>query len=422
MTRRKLLVRAAASAGAFRPAEGAARPLILIRSGWQTENIGDIAHTPGLLALMRKHIPEARMAVWSFALDRGVDAMLKREFPALITVSERTPEPGGLLKALFDEASMCLHGSGPSVVGWQQLDIWRKATKKPYGVFGVTVTAQSEAASGAPGSQQREVMAGAKFIFTRETESLGNVRALGLTGVETAFVPDATFALTISNDEKARRFIRETGLEPGKFICVVPRLRYTPYHTFRKTTLSASEIERREAVNARARPADAAKLREVIIAWVRKTGGQALLCPEMEHELLELKPMLEDPLPEDVKRRVVRRRDYWITDEARSVYAKSAAVVSSECHSPIMAATVGVPFFYVRQPEDGIKGKMYADLDVGDWAPKIEEIAPEALANLVMTALAQPGKAKARARAAAVKAQLLDAQGMKTVRKVLGLT
>jgi len=421
MTRRDLIVRAAAPAGAIRAGRGADRPLILVRSGWQTENIGDIAHTPGLLALIRKHIPEARMALWSFALDRGVEAMLKREFPGLITVSERTPEEVGRLKALFDEAAMCLHGSGPSVVGWQQLDVWRKATRKPYGVFGVTVTAESEAASGAPGEPQRQVMAGAKFIFTRETESLRNLRAMGLAGVETSFVPDATFALTIGNEEKAGRFIRETGLEPGRFICVIPRLRYTPYHTFRKTNLRPEEIKRREEVNARMRPADGAKLREVIVAWVRKTGGQALLCPEMEHELLELKPMLEDPLPEDVKKRVVRRRDYWITDEARSVYAKSAAVVSSECHSPIMAATVGVPFFYVRQPEDGIKGQMYADLGVGDWAPLIEQTTPEELARLVMRNLADPQKSRARAKNVAAKAQQLEAQGMKTVRKVLGL-
>jgi polysaccharide pyruvyl transferase WcaK-like protein len=402
-------------------ARGAVNPLILVRSGWQTENIGDIAHTPGLMALIRQHIPEARVALWSFALERGVEAMLKREFPGFETVSERTPSRGGRLKSLFDEAAMCLHGSGPSVVGWEQLSVWQKATGKPYGAFGVTVTSKNEPFSTPPGDEQKRIMAGAKFIFTRETESLGNVRAMGLAGVETAFVPDATFALTISNEEKAGRFIKDNGLEPGKFICVIPRLRYTPYHTFRKTTLSPETIARRDAVNARMRPLDGAKLREVIIAWVRKTGGQALLCPEMEHELLELKPLLEDPLPEDVKRRVVRRKDYWITDEARSVYAKAAAVVSSECHSPIMAATVGVPFFYVRQPEDGIKGQMYADLGVGDWAPLIEQITPEELARLVMKNLADPRKARARAKGAAVKAQQLEAQGMKTVRKVLGL-
>ncbi len=417
MTRREWIAGACSTAAA----KGAAGPLIVVRSGWQTENIGDIAHTPGLLSLIEKHIPEARVALWSFALERGVEQMLKRAFPQLTTVSERTPENGGRLKAVFDEAAFCLHGSGPSVVGAAQVEIWRKATGKPYGVFGVTVTAQSEAFSSAPNRAQRELMAGARFIYTRETASLKNVRSMGLKGVETDFVPDATFSVMLRDEVKAGRFIRESGLEPGKFICVIPRLRYTPYHAFRKTNLSEETIRQREAVNARTKHIDAAKLREVIIAWVRKTGGQALLCPEMEHELLELKPLLEDPLPEDVKKRVVRRKDYWITDEAASVYAKSAGVVSCECHSPILAAAAGIPFFYVRQPEDGIKGQMYADLGVGDWAPRIESITPEALAQLVMENLADPKKARARAKEAARKAQLIQARGMATVRRAVGL-
>ncbi|MEJ7592816.1 MAG: hypothetical protein WKF77_14810 [Planctomycetaceae bacterium] len=32
---------------------------ILLRSSWQTVNIGDIAHTPGMLALLEKHRPDA---------------------------------------------------------------------------------------------------------------------------------------------------------------------------------------------------------------------------------------------------------------------------------------------------------------------------------------------------------------------------
>ena len=32
-------------------------PRILLRSSWQTVNIGDIAHTPGVLRLLEKHLP-----------------------------------------------------------------------------------------------------------------------------------------------------------------------------------------------------------------------------------------------------------------------------------------------------------------------------------------------------------------------------
>ena len=44
-----------------------------------------------------------------------------------------------------------------------------------------------------------------------------------------------------------------------------------------------------------------------------------------------------------------------------------------ECHSPIFAAVNGTPFFYLRQPEDTIKGQMYYDLDFDDWIFEIEQ-------------------------------------------------
>src|SRR5688572_33162525 len=56
---------------------------ILLRSSWQTVNIGDIAHTPGMLALLEKHLPHARVTLWPNALSRGVDELLRRRFPGL---------------------------------------------------------------------------------------------------------------------------------------------------------------------------------------------------------------------------------------------------------------------------------------------------------------------------------------------------
>ncbi|MCA9059583.1 MAG: polysaccharide pyruvyl transferase family protein, partial [Planctomycetaceae bacterium] len=48
-------------------------PRILLRSSWQTVNIGDIAHTPGVLSLLRRHLPEAEITLWPSNIDNGVD-------------------------------------------------------------------------------------------------------------------------------------------------------------------------------------------------------------------------------------------------------------------------------------------------------------------------------------------------------------
>jgi len=40
-------------------------------SSWQTVNIGDIAHTPGVLALLEKHLPHAEIRLWPSKVDES---------------------------------------------------------------------------------------------------------------------------------------------------------------------------------------------------------------------------------------------------------------------------------------------------------------------------------------------------------------
>src|SRR4051812_16042553 len=59
-------------------------PRILLRSSWQVVNIGDIAHTPGVLALIEKHIPNAEVILWASGdLSPEVAAMEHKRFPKL---------------------------------------------------------------------------------------------------------------------------------------------------------------------------------------------------------------------------------------------------------------------------------------------------------------------------------------------------
>lgn len=163
-------------------------------------------------------------------------------------------------------------------------------------------------------------------------------------------------------------------LEAKKFICVIPRLRVTPYYKFNPNNAGWSDqrIKEVEALNERCKEWDHAKMREAMIAWVRETGNKVLVCPEMTYQVDIMDELLIDPLPEDVKPFVIKR-GYWLPDEAASVYTKAHSVISFECHSPIIAAANGTPFLYLRQPEDTIKGQMYYDLNFEDWVFEIEE-------------------------------------------------
>ncbi|MBM4085755.1 MAG: polysaccharide pyruvyl transferase family protein, partial [Planctomycetes bacterium] len=320
-------------------------PRILLRSSWQTVNIGDIGHTPGALRLLETHIPQAEVTLWPSNIDRGVEPMLRRSFPKLQIVRGRLNERGepttDELKHALEQQDFLLHGSGPSVVAHKDVAAWAK-TGKPFGIYGVTVSAVDDAL--------RELLSRAAFVFCRDTLSLALLQRSGVTCPAMEFGPDAAFGIHLRDDEKALPFLAAHGLEERKFICVIPRLRYTPYHKIHPGRHDPKEVQRREAVNAQFQDADMAKLREVITAWVRGTGLKALLCPEMTYQLELLQPLLLDPLPDDVKPRVVRRETFWLPDEAGSVYARAHTVVSVEMHSPIIAAAHGTPAIHLRQP------------------------------------------------------------------------
>ena len=248
-------------------------------------------------------------------------------------------------------------------MGVANIQAWLRYTDKPFGIFGTTIQSIN--------AELKAVLNQALFIYTRETKSIQVLKDNGI-GVSTIdFAPDATFFLKLSNEPKAQQFLREKGLTDRPFICVVPRLRYTPYHKIRKTNWTETKIQEVESTNLKYKELDHAKLREAMIYWVRETGNRVLVCPEMTYQVDIMDELLIDPLPSDVKSQVLKR-GYWLPDEAASIYSKAAAVLSFECHSPIIALTNNTPAFYLRQPEDTIKGQMYYDLKLSDWVFEID--------------------------------------------------
>jgi polysaccharide pyruvyl transferase WcaK-like protein len=353
-------------------------PTILLVSGWQDVNIGDIAHTPGLLHVLETFMPESKIILWKRSNGEEVKKLLNKNFPKVQILyggvnTEKDVENPEILKA-FEEADLMIHGSGPLLVGADNLACWMKHTTKPFGVFGTTLQNPNEYHTG--------ILKNASFIFTRETISIEHLKKVGIEGQQVQFAPDATFYLNIRDDEKGFQFLKENGLDDKKFICAIPRLRYTPYHQFNpnKNGWSDEKIKQVEETNLKWKEIDHAKLREAMIAWVRETGNKVLVCPEMTYQVEIMDELLIHPLPEDVKPFVLKR-SYWLPDEAASVYSKAHTVLSFECHSPIIAAANGTPCFYLRQPEDTIKGQMYYDLGFNDWTFEIEQTEGKQIAD-----------------------------------------
>lgn len=399
MNRRNFLASTSAAALAFslRAADSKRPPRILLRSSWQSVNIGDIGHTPGALSILGKHFPEAEITLWPGELGHGAREMLVAGYPRLKIVeggvgADGQPNKPELAKA-WAEADLYLSGSGSGFPASAHAVAFRKATGKPVGVFGVsndpisglganrdpeggTLVNLRERALKLPPSHLsadlRYIMDQSAFFFCRDSITRDYLKAQGVKTPILEFGPDAQLGMHLRDDAKGFAYLQAKGLVENQFICVVPRNRYTPYYKIRKSKRTPDD-DVRDRINNRTDEPDHAKLRDLMIAYVRATGGKVLACPEMTHEIELAKTHLIDPLPADVKKNVVWRDTYWLPDEAASIYSKSLCVVSIECHSPLIALHVGTPTFHVRQPTDTCKGQMYRDIGANDWFFEIDE-------------------------------------------------
>jgi len=395
MDRRHFLTTALAAALTPILAQEKRAPRIVLRSSWQTVNIGDIAHTPGVLALLEKHYPEAEVRLWPSKVDNGAEEMLLQRFPKLTII--KGPEA---LKAAFTDCDFLLHGSGPSLVAEKDVVRWHKETAKPFGIYGITFSSQgstsTKPASDGALNTTIEVFNQAKFVFFRDSVSLALAKKLGATCPIMEFGPDGAFAVDLQDDAKADAFLKKHGLEEGKFLCCIPRLRFTPYWTLPEKKSKPDPVK--HARNEAMKEHDCKPLRDAILAVLEATDLKILLCPEDKTQMAVNKEMLYDKLPEAVNSRVVWKPDYWLTGEALSTYRRSAGLFGHEMHSPIMCIGNGIPAIVCRWAEQTSKGLMWRDIGLGDWLFDLDK--EDELARVVPAVLAMakdPTAAKAKA-------------------------
>jgi len=440
-------------------------PHILWRNAWNTNNIGDIGHVPGALALLRRYIPEARVTLWVHKdlvirgeiarLGRVADGALdagtihRRVFPGLNIVSGQIDADGktsnAALEAAVASADVMVIGSGAGILEPAALLSFHRRTGKPIGMFGITTDSFNFTYFN-DGERSPDVQAlrAASFVFTRERTSLRllggadvdgpqgaslddpatpvnetiNREALGLdlSGVNADFVPDTTFAFDARDEPKAAAFMKAHGLQSGKFICVVPRHRWTP------TGTKTRQGDSRETYNALHLKADHDKLKTAIVDYVRSTGHKVALVPETVYVVELLASLLKDGLPEDVAPKVVVRDNYWLPDEAASLFAHAQVVVSIENHSPIIAAAVGTPFLMVHQPEDSIKADMFRDIGLGDWyIPDINKASGADISAALMAIVRDLPAARRKLKSVMGLVAERQAFGMRVIRRTLGL-
>jgi polysaccharide pyruvyl transferase WcaK-like protein len=362
-------------------------PRILLRNAWQSQNIGDIAHYLGFLELLERFRIAAEVRLWPSNLENGADALLARRFPNVRVVATKEA-----IATAFRECDFFVHGSSAGFGAANDAARWHRETGKPYGVMGITLSGVDP--------RKIEIASKADFVFFRESRSLERAKQQGCAAPLMAFGPDTAFGVvTLRNDRAATAFLRAHGLEEGKFMCCIPRWRITPHWLIdQRRSFSETTHRRNEAMKEH----DHAQLRAAIIAVTRETDLKVLVCHEDQTQIQLGKAMLVDPLPEDVKRKVVWRDRFWLTDEALSTYVRSAGLFGNEMHSPIMCIASGIPALVCRFADQTEKGFMWHDIGLHDWLFDLDR--PDEVARIAPTVLAM-AKDPAAARAKAARAR-----------------
>lgn len=369
---------------------------VLLRSSWQMANIGDMAHAPGAIGLLTESDPALQVVLWARRISAQERTILQSWFPGLEVITGDLDADGRAstdeLAAELDRSDFLIHGSGRLLAGEPDVVRWADRTGKPYGFLGITVDPLSPDAAtnladmaalvDALGGQdmperRRQLLAEARFVYCRDSISLAHLSHHGLQGEQVRFGPDAVFAFRHEDVAGAEATLAALGLTDDGFVTVVPRLRYTPYHQMLDTRTGHPE-RIKDAINTVYRKREFAVLIDVIVHVVREHGRQVLLAPEMSYAP-RVSAEIAAALPGDVAASVKVLDQFWGPATATSTYARSAAVVSMECHSPILAARVGTPSLYLRQPSDTIKGRMWADVGLGERLHELETPDPAAV-------------------------------------------
>lgn len=399
-------------------------PKILLYSGWNTKNIGDQGHTPGTLYFLETYFPEAAITLWLANTNDETISILMKRFPAIGMVRGRMDRQGKAdnqeLQEAFDGTDLLIHNSGMSYNSfWPAPSILEACINRDKAIclYGQSFDGFKK--------EDKEHMVShlskAKAIYCRDTESYYYLRKIGVSAPILEFGPDGCFGIDLRNDAKAEAYLKKHGLEPKKYITVTIRTNVSGG----ATPLTLEEMETGYSGGEREDPMAqvdlwAAKLREVIIHWVKDTGLKVLIVPEVEREIVPGKQWIYDRLPADIRDHVVHMDEWWNMDMACSIYRSAHTVVNLEPHSCIMALANGTPIIHYYSPQHGLKAWMFRDIGLPEWLIDIDrEPAVHALEAL-MGIHHDYKRARAKVKRAMTFVESRSSEAIQDIKKLLG--
>lgn len=411
-------------------------PNILIHSGWNRYNVGDVAHTPGLLRLVQTHIPEAHVQVWMKSYPEWLADYLGSRFPDVETFHGRLGGGHGpidpVVEQAFDQADLFLYNSGPvfnhghelmpggpvRTKGWRGFDwnatmapaailYYARSRDVPFGLFG-----QSFIHIAPPADLiLPDILSQAAFVSTRETESLQYVRELGVQSADMGFTPDAAWAFDLRDDDEVVPWLDDLGLEQDGFLAMTTR--YPPIGV-------DDELDRGYQLHL---------FHQVIEDWTEATGLPVLLIPEMASSIQLNRELIYEPLPARLRDRVIiddrlwtPEESFWTPDQSLSVLARARCYLNVDHHGVLQGmGGAGTPCVHPRQPQAGRKAQVLNDVGLSEWLFDMYTDEPAAVSAALLKIHDDLPAAREKVQRVVGQVQQLHAERMLAIRRLLGL-
>jgi polysaccharide pyruvyl transferase WcaK-like protein len=418
MNRRSFIASITAALGGSLHAADGKPKTILLQSAWDTVNIGDIGHTPGTLRVIEEHLPQVKIILWAMKLDDRVTAMLKARFPKVEIVQGGLMGTSGKDEAVRQAIASCdlfIRNSGMGQ-DTSYMEYCRKVGK-PYGLFGQSYFPAF--IEGEKGAKNRDLLNNAAFIYTRESKTLDILKNGGVKNPELRFGPDGCFGIDVRDDERGLATMKKLGLEDRKFITLqlrtntaklpgVDDTRTPKLNPLHPTPEQVADDERR-----------AAKYRELVNLWVKKTGHKVLIAPEVKKEMDHNKRLIHDKLSADIQKHVVNLEYFWNADEAASIFARAHTIVCHEPHSPIIALAYGTPIIHTYSEFHSPKCWMFKDIGLPEWLLEMDETPVEKMAETLFAIDAHYADAQAKVKKAMAYVHECFAGSMKHAKNII---
>lgn len=392
--------------------------VILLQSGWDTVNIGDIGHTPGTLRVIEEHLPQVKVICWVMKVDERVTAMLKKRFPRVEFIQgslKGTAPEDDALRAAFDRCHLFIRNSGMG----QDISYMLHCKKigKPYGLYGQSFFPQMVEGEGA--EQRIGLLDEASFIYCRDTTTLATLKKANLTTPILEFGPDGCFGIDVRDEDRALAFMKKHGLEDRKFITIHLRTntpkepgvddpRPQKLNPLYPTPQQVADDDRRAGL-----------FRDIVTAWVNKTGGKVLIAPETFKEMGHNKRLIYDQLLPELQKSVVNLDEFWNADEAASVFARAHTVLCHEPHSPIIALANGTPIMHIFSEFHSPKCWMFKDIGLPEWLLEIDTTPKEKVIETLLAIEADYPAALAKVKKAMDYVHLCFDKGMGDVKGIV---